>query len=195
MLPLRTARTVARRLRPQNLTSRRQASDSHGSHSHDSHGPANESYGAGFYICISAIPLSLAVYKFTGQGTSEKPYFTRLIQDTYADYKTQWAQRNDLHTQAMEQAAADRSLFIHEANNTTRHVDLRYPEQFNHGSPWNVPAGQGSANLDVLIAKYEKEAFAAQEEKLQQLRENRVPAEQPVPDYLKVTPAAADSGS
>lgn len=28
----------------------------------------------------------------------------------------------------MEQAAADRSLFIHEANNTTRHVDLKYPE-------------------------------------------------------------------
>lgn len=83
---------------------------------------------AGFYICLSAIPVSLAVYKFTGQGTTDKPYFTRLIQDTYADYKIQWAQRNDLHTQAMEQAAADRSLFIHEANNTTRHVELKYPE-------------------------------------------------------------------
>jgi hypothetical protein len=83
---------------------------------------------AGFYICLSAIPLSLAVYKFTGQGTSEKPYFTRLIQDTYADYKGKWAQRNDSHTRAMEQAAADRSLFIHEANNTTRHVELKFPE-------------------------------------------------------------------
>jgi hypothetical protein len=28
----------------------------------------------------------------------------------------------------MEQAAADRSLFIHEANNTTRHVELKFPE-------------------------------------------------------------------
>lgn len=173
---------------------------------------------AGFYICLSAIPLSLAVYKFTGQGTSDKPYFTRLIQDTYADYKTQWAQRNDSHTRAMEQAAADRSLFVHEANNTTRHVELKYPEyvmlqmmlgfrygwkiytdiaarQFNHGSPWNVPAGQGSVNLDVLIAKYEKEAYAAQEEKLQQLRDNKVPVEQAMPDFRKVAPAAADSGS
>lgn len=67
--------------------------------------------------------------------------------------------------------------------------------QFNHGSPWNVPAGQGSVNLDVLIAKYEKEAYAAQEEKLQQLKENRVPAEQAVPDFRKLAPAAADSGS
>jgi len=195
MLPSRTARIVARRLRPQNLSLRRQASDSHGSHGHDSHGPVNESYGAGFYICLSSIPLSLAVYKFSGQGTSDKPYFTRLISDTYAGYKTQWAQRNDSHTRAMEQAAADRSLFIHEANNTTRHVELKYPEQFNHGSPWNVPAGQGSVNLDVLIAKYEKEAFEAQEEKMRQLKENRVPVEQPVSDFRKVTPAAADSGS
>jgi hypothetical protein len=82
----------------------------------------------GFYISLSVIPVALAVYKLTGQGTSEKPYFTRLIQDTYADYKTQWVDRNEMHTRAMEQAAADRSLFIHEANNNTRHVELRYPE-------------------------------------------------------------------
>lgn len=50
-------------------------------------------------------------------------------------------------------------------------------------------------NLDVLIAKYEKEAFEAQEEKMKQLKENRVPAEQAVPDFRKVAPAAADSGS
>lgn len=27
---------------------------------------------------------------------------------------------------------------------------------FNTGSPYNVPAGQGGANLDALIAHYEK---------------------------------------
>jgi hypothetical protein len=70
----------------------------------------------------------MAVYKFTGQGAQDKPYFTRWISETYAGYKTQWAQRNDTHTRAMEQAAADRSLFIHETNNNVRHVDLRYPE-------------------------------------------------------------------
>lgn len=50
-------------------------------------------------------------------------------------------------------------------------------------------------NLDVLISKYEKEAFEAQEEKHKQLRENRVPREQDVPDFRKIAPAAADSGS
>jgi hypothetical protein len=65
----------------------------------------------------------------------------------------------------------------------------------NHGSPWNVPAGQGSVNLDAVIAKYEKEANAAQQKKLQQLRENRVPVEQEFDDFKKVAPAAADSGS
>ena len=34
-----------------------------------------------------------------------------------------------------------------------------------------------------------------QEEKMRQLKENRVPVEQPVSDFRKVTPAAADSGS
>lgn len=70
----------------------------------------------------------MALYKFSGQGSNDKPYFTRWISETYAGYKTQWAQRNDTHTRAMEQAAADRSLFIHETNNNVRHVDLRYPE-------------------------------------------------------------------
>lgn len=50
-------------------------------------------------------------------------------------------------------------------------------------------------NIDAVIAKYQKEANDAQEEKLQQLRENRVPVEQAMPDFRKVAPAAADSGS
>ncbi|EGP91735.1 unnamed protein product [Zymoseptoria tritici ST99CH_1A5] len=190
MIPSRTARTVARRLRSQNVAQRRQASGSHG---HD--GPVNESYGRGFFIAIAAIPASMALYKFSGQGSNDKPYFTRWISETYAGYKTQWAQRNDTHTRAMEQAAADRSLFIHETNNNVRHVDLRYPEQFNHSNPWNVPAGRGGANLDVLIEKYQKEAYSKQEEKHQQLKDNKVPAEQPFENFRKVTPAAADSGS
>lgn len=64
----------------------------------------------------------------------------------------------------------------------------------NTGSPWNVPAGHGSANIDGLIAKYQKEAFARNEEKLAQVQENRVPREQPMKPFNKVTPAANDSG-
>lgn len=48
----------------------------------------------------------------------------------------------------------------------------------NSGSPWNVPAGQGSANIDHAIAKFEKEAYEEQEKKLQALRDNNVRAEQ-----------------
>lgn len=82
----------------------------------------------GFYITLSAIPVSLAIYKFTRQGTDEQPYFTRLIQDTYNSYKVKWAERNDFHTQAVEQAAADRTLFMNETNQSMRHINLRFPE-------------------------------------------------------------------
>lgn len=47
--------------------------------------------------------------------------------------------------------------------------------------------------MSVLIAKYEKEAYEQNEQKLQQVRENKVPAEQPVKDFTKRTPAAVDS--
>ena len=63
---------------------------------------------------------------------------------------------------------------------------------FNTGSPWNVPAGH-HANMDTLIAKYEDEARADDEKKLQQLKENNVPVEQPFESFRKLTPAAKDS--
>lgn len=63
----------------------------------------------------------------------------------------------------------------------------------NQSSPWNVPAGNGSANMDAVIAKYRDEAFAQNEEKLKQVQENRVPREQPVRSLKKMTPAGLDS--
>lgn len=70
----------------------------------------------------------------------------------------------------------------------TRHTNqgLWY-RQLNTGSPWSVPAGH-YANLDHVIAKYEKEAFAENERKLQQVRENRVPCEQPFEPLAKSPP-------
>ncbi|EME48590.1 hypothetical protein DOTSEDRAFT_67586 [Dothistroma septosporum NZE10] len=196
MQPLqRTALRSARQLRSQLSGQSRRNASGHGHEAHDAHAaPANESFGKGFYIAIAAVPFSLALYKLSSQGTNEQPYFTRLIRDTYADYKTKWARRNDFHTRAVERAAADKVLFLTETNQSNvRHVDLRFPEQLNVGSPWNVPAGHGSANIDELIKKYETENFAANEEKLQQLRENKVPAEQPFDSFAKTTPAADDS--
>lgn len=59
--------------------------------------------------------------------------------------------------------------------------------QLNGGSPWNVPAGSGYTNIDHVVEKYQKEANEAQERKLQQLRENKVPAEQPLEPLVKQT--------
>lgn len=45
---------------------------------------------------------------------------------------------------------------------------------FNTGSPYNVPAGHGGANLDKLIAHYENKNFEEQAKKLQALREGSI---------------------
>ena len=83
----------------------------------------------GFYITIAAIPASFAIYKFSRSGGDDKdPYLTRYIRETYDDLATKWARRNDLHTRAMEQAAADRVLFLNESTQNVRTVDLRFPE-------------------------------------------------------------------
>ena len=57
-------------------------------------------------------------------------------------------------------------------------VDIRL---FNTGSPWNVPAGQGGANLDKLIAHYEKKNFEEEEKKMRTLREGK---KEPDPDSI-----------
>ncbi|WPG97406.1 Hypothetical protein R9X50_00018100 [Acrodontium crateriforme] len=175
----RTALRAARRVRPQAQQQPRRF-ESHSSHgAHESHlAPANESFGAGFYIALAAVPVSIAAYRFTRPG-AEQPYFTRYITEKYNDLAGKWAERNDTHTQAMEQAAADRVLFQNEASRSNRVVDLKYPEQFNGGSPWNVPAGHGSTNIDKVIAKYQEENYTENEKRFQQLRENKVPREQP----------------
>lgn len=92
-------------------------------------------------------------------------------------------------------------------------VDLRFPEYvhtticckrcdtdirlraFNIGSPWNVPAGQGGANIDHVIAKYRQEAYEENEKKLQQIRENNVPSEQPMKGTLIKATSAGQPGS
>ena len=49
----------------------------------------------------------------------------------------------------------------------------------NSGSPYNVPAGHGSANIDRAIAKYQQEAYDENDRKLQALRDNNIKAEKP----------------
>ncbi|TKA82747.1 hypothetical protein B0A55_01113 [Friedmanniomyces simplex] len=199
MQPLqRTALRSARRLRPQISQKQPRRFETQGAEpsSFKAEGghanyPKNESFGSGFYITLAAIPLSFALYKFTRQDTTEQPWATRYIVDTYNQYAEQWARRNDTHTHAIEQAASDKLLFLNEVRNGPKLVDVRFPEQFNAGSPWNVPAGQGSANLDHVIAKFEKENFAENERKMRQLREDKVPIERPMTETLVKTEGSA----
>lgn len=177
---------------------------------HLSHCIANNIHQAGFYVALAALPLAVAAYRLTSGG-EDLPYITRQITATYDSYAIKWAERNDVHTQAVEAAGRDRVLFLGETDRKARTIDLKFPEwvclnshlaldmltryarQFNGGSPWNVPAGQGHINLDHVIAKYEKEAYEANEKKLEQLRTNTVPAERPFKPLAKDTPAIASA--
>jgi hypothetical protein len=83
----------------------------------------------GFYFSLAAIPTGLVLYKITRPGPDGQPYFSRVIGEKFSSYKAEFLERADSHTQAMERAAADRTLFLNEsAHETPRHVDLRYPE-------------------------------------------------------------------
>lgn len=68
--------------------------------------------------------------------------------------KEKYQARNTHHTNMLEQAAFDKHLFWNTSG--TKHVELKFPEIFNTGSPYNVSAGQGSRNMDTLVAHYEK---------------------------------------
>ncbi|KAG9514105.1 hypothetical protein KCU99_g7463, partial [Aureobasidium melanogenum] len=137
--------------------------------------PEEEKLGSGFFMAMSLIPIGYLMYQFAGPGNYEHKYLTRVI-NSYDGYRKDAAHIAALHTDALEQAAADRNLFA----NTQRaqNVTLRFPEILNTGAPHNVPAGH-YADMSQVIAKYEKEAYEANAKKLQQIKDNAVPSEHP----------------
>ena len=80
---------------------------------------------SGFFMAMSLIPIGYLMYQFTGPGNYEHKYLTRVI-NSYDGYRKDAAHIAALHTDALEQAAADRNLFA----NTQRaqNVTLRFPE-------------------------------------------------------------------
>ncbi|KAL9606223.1 MAG: hypothetical protein Q9179_000620 [Wetmoreana sp. 5 TL-2023] len=144
---------------------------------------------------------AFAVYKFSrssdgSSAESAQPWLTRMIK-RYDDWQTRWADRNALHTKMIEQAGHDRNLFHNSQPSAL--VDLAFPEVFNTGSPYNVPAGHG-ANLDELIAHYKKKnaeqdamTRARMEARTAELRQERnatLSGENPpgAPPFSAVTP-------
>ncbi|KAB2577745.1 Nadh-ubiquinone oxidoreductase kda subunit [Lasiodiplodia theobromae] len=161
--------------------SRRAAShDAHHHHAADAHhGPKEEHFSTGFYFAVGLIPAGFLLYQWTGTpndpADGRKPYFTRMV-DMYSDYRQTWAERNKLHTDMIEQAAFDRHLFLN--STPRRHVDLTFPEAFNCGSPYNVPAGS-QADLSKVIEHYEKVNYEENAKKLEALKNGTLKAEQP----------------
>ncbi|KAI9838687.1 MAG: hypothetical protein M1819_005001 [Sarea resinae] len=163
---------------------RRFASSEHGHGGHGHAEPVNESLGAGFFIALSALPFSYLVYKISRPSSEgEKPLLTRVI-ESYSEYKEKWIARNTLHTSMIEQAAFDRNLF--QSGNRDGKVELKFPEIFNTGSPYNVPAGHGGANIDKAIAHYEAANAAEEERKHKSLAEGTTEQRQYTPPITRL---------
>ncbi|KAI9843732.1 MAG: hypothetical protein M1838_002495 [Thelocarpon superellum] len=69
----------------------------------------------------------------------------------------------------VEQAAFDRNLFQSSRKNAT--VELRFPEIFNTGSPYNHIAGHSGGDLTTLIEHYEKQNRDEEERKVRAQQE------------------------
>lgn len=80
----------------------------------------------GLWGTLAIIPAAWTVYTLAQPGADSQPsLLTRLIAK-YSDYQDTWAIRNDLHTRALEQAAADALLFS--SSKPSPYVEHRMPE-------------------------------------------------------------------
>ncbi|MCJ1337583.1 hypothetical protein MMC09_002865 [Bachmanniomyces sp. S44760] len=184
----RSLRTQQRRYDSSNTPSGHAAGAGHHEPTHHGHHPApvNESFGRGFYITIASIPLFFAVYSYSRSSNAAdqtspeaQPVLTRII-NSYTSYRNTWTERNTLHTQMIEQAAHDRNLF--QSSPHAKNYELKFPEVFNTGSPFNVVAGS-QANLDELIAHYEKKNAEADEKQMRKMNGGS-PKERPADERI-----------
>jgi len=142
---------------------------------HDAHHHAhtvNENLGTSFYLILAAFPISIGIYKLSRpneDGSAANP-ISKII-GLYTDRKETWMYRAELHTRLVEQAAEDRLLF--QGTRQVKHINLRFPEVFNTGSPYNVPAGQSGGNLEQLVQHYQKLAAEADEAQMKKLRDRQ----------------------
>ncbi|KAI0600862.1 hypothetical protein F4775DRAFT_543806 [Biscogniauxia sp. FL1348] len=172
-LRTRAACAAARRTPPTALrTSRSYASESHGHdhghgehHHHSAHHQVEEGLGASFYAFVGAIPLSILGYKITRPGPDGEPAAASKWLAQF-DYFNEFETRNALRTQAIEQAAHDKHLFLHSGKNM--HIELKMPELINSGSSINVPAGH-YPNLDHVTEHYRNQAAVEEERKVKRL--------------------------
>ncbi|KAK0751608.1 hypothetical protein B0T18DRAFT_320465 [Schizothecium vesticola] len=155
---------AARQIRPAQVRNTRSYASDHG-HGHHAHG-VEESLGMGFWIAVGSIPASVLVYMVSRPDKNgEKTVIEKWIGQAM-DMQTEMATKNHNNAAAIEQAAKDRHLFYHVPRQ--RHIELKYPETFGHGSPYNVPAGH-SVNMDKVVAHYHQKHLDAEERKAKKL--------------------------
>ncbi|OBT71860.1 hypothetical protein VF21_09081 [Pseudogymnoascus sp. 05NY08] len=162
----RQAVQSARGIRTARSTAQFSSSTSRTAHEagHGHAAPKDEPLGLSVYMTLAAIPAVYIVYSLAQPSADgKKPALERLI-NSYSHLQDTFAARNKLHTAAIEQAAFDRNLF--QSDRKTEHVNLRFPETFNTGSPHNVIAGQGPRDIEKLVAHYEQLNNAAEEKKV-----------------------------
>ncbi|KAH9874033.1 hypothetical protein IAQ61_004661 [Plenodomus lingam] len=132
--------------------------------------------GKGFYGTIALVPAGWALYSVSRKSEDGEPYFTRMMNKVTEGWNSQWTAQNDLHVRMLEQAGEDRVLF--QNTQPVQHVEMKFPEIMNNGSPYNVPAGS-QVDMQQVIDKYKKIAREDNERKLEALRENKIKSEQP----------------
>ncbi|KAK0628471.1 hypothetical protein B0T17DRAFT_522794 [Bombardia bombarda] len=164
------AARIARRTRPTAVRSTRTyASESHGSAHHDAHHAApeaEESLGAYFYVAVGAIPASMLLYSVARPGKDDEPTrLTKWLTDV-SDMKEKWETRNHNNTVLIEQAAQDKNLYY--GIRRSNFHELTFPEVFQAGSPFNVPAGH-NVNLDKVVAHYRKQHLDEEERKVKKM--------------------------
>ncbi|KAL1990303.1 hypothetical protein VTN49DRAFT_6142 [Thermomyces lanuginosus] len=141
-------------------------SASHSAHHHAE--PVNESFGPSFYIAVSTVAVGYALYRIS-QSPGES-FVTRLINKYWPDQKA-FEERNALHTAMLEKAAVDRHLFY--GAPARDYVELKDPELFNGGSPYNVPAGS-RADVSAVAAYYHKRNQQIEEQRVARMKDGKV---------------------
>ncbi|KAF2622079.1 hypothetical protein BU25DRAFT_403418 [Macroventuria anomochaeta] len=183
----RTAVTAARTSRT--TLSRQTRRYAHDEHAHGHAAPANEPLGKGFFWSTIWIPAGMGLYLISKNSESDRPFLTRLM-DKYAEAEEKRTKKNDIHVRMIEQAGEDRVLFL--KTKPQDHVDMRFPEIMNNGSPYNVPAGS-QVPMTSVIEKYKKLANEDNERKLEALANDEIKGEQPFnKNHLRNAPSVKE---
>jgi len=114
--------------------------------------------GPAFWGTLAVVPVSWFLYEASKKNAAgEEPYLTQLMHKL--DYLQEVnRERNILHAQLAEQAAADRILFAHsEVAPQRRKVSVSNLETINGYCPHNVQPGWGSINLEKLFEHVKQE--------------------------------------